>query len=57
MVTVAHLDFYSYTDQDTPWWSPWYERVAPSHDVANGAEWSRRWLCGPRIQLKHGTPD
>jgi hypothetical protein len=38
MVTVAHSDFYSYTDQDTPPSSPWYERVAPSHSVRSGAE-------------------
>lgn len=38
MVTVAHTDFYSYTDQDTPASSPWFSLVAPSQAVTNGKE-------------------
>ena len=38
MVTVAHSDFWSYTEQDTPSSSDWYNLVAPSHSVTDGYE-------------------
>jgi len=37
-VTVAHTDFWSYTDKDTPYSSSWYDLVAPSQNVRDGEE-------------------
>jgi len=38
MVTVAHTDFYSYVDTDTPGTSDWFERLSLSRTLSSSSE-------------------